>query len=234
MAALAAAFVMTVVAWLTGVWDSVLSAPDLTAYPVRGIDISSHNGDVDFDAVAADSIRFVYIKASEGAGFRDPRFHSNYYAARRAGLKVGAYHFYRFDKPADMQAVNLLQMLRGKHLDLPLAIDVEEWTNPEDISDLRVIEGVTRMADYLTSRGYPVSIYCNKNDHERYVSRRFRGVPLWICTFVEPDTLLDWTFLQYTHRGSVAGVSGHVDKDVFIGNDSAWQAAVDQWSFTVR
>lgn len=211
-----------------------VGAPDLAEYPVKGIDISAHNGEIDFSGVIGDSVKFVYIKATEGANFRDSRFHDNYYAAREAGLKVGAYHFYRFDRQADIQAVNLLHMLRGKEFDLPLVIDVEEWTNPDDISDLRVIDGVSRMVEYLTSRGYPVIVYSNKNDYDRYFRRRFLGTPIWICSFIEPPTDLDWTFLQYSHRGSVSGVKGAVDLNVFAGNDSVWQSSVNQWKFEVH
>ncbi len=216
---------------VTGVWREALPAPDISGYPVKGIDVSSHNGEINFDKVVADSISFVYIKATEGVSFRDKRFHENYYAAKNAGLKVGAYHFYRFDCPADMQAVNLLQMIRGKEFDLPLVIDVEEWTNPDDISDRLVTDGVSRMIDYLKSRGYPVALYCNKNDHERFLSRRFPNIPLWICSFVEPSPDYSWTFLQYTHHGSVDGVRGSVDKNVYVGSDSVWQSAVNQWLF---
>ncbi|MDE6541089.1 MAG: hypothetical protein K2L74_03660, partial [Muribaculaceae bacterium] len=63
--------------------------PDRTRYPMRGIDISAHNGLVDFRRVAADSVAFVFLKASEGDSFRDATFDDNYFRARQAGLAVG-------------------------------------------------------------------------------------------------------------------------------------------------
>lgn len=67
---------------------------DKNRFPITGIDISSHNGDIDFDRLVRDSIDFVMIKATEGTTFKDSRFQSNYRQARDAGIKaVGAYHF---------------------------------------------------------------------------------------------------------------------------------------------
>lgn len=56
-------------------------------YPVTGLDLSAHNGDIDFSLLAADSIDFVVLKATEGATFKDPKFHHNYLAARKAGIR---------------------------------------------------------------------------------------------------------------------------------------------------
>ncbi|MEG0701719.1 MAG: GH25 family lysozyme, partial [Muribaculaceae bacterium] len=77
-------------------------------YPVNGIDVSAHNGNIDFARVAQDSISFVFIKATEGASFKDGKFEKNYIAARDAGLKVGAYHFFRFDINGTLQGMNFV------------------------------------------------------------------------------------------------------------------------------
>ena len=68
---------------------------DRYRYPIAGIDVSKHNGDIDFNQVRDDDYQFVYIKASEGMTYKDDAFDRNYRAARKAGLKVGAYHFFR-------------------------------------------------------------------------------------------------------------------------------------------
>ncbi|MDE5632527.1 MAG: hypothetical protein K2I54_06955, partial [Muribaculaceae bacterium] len=79
---------------------------DRERYPVTGVDISAHNGAVCFDSLAASGIDFVYLKASEGTSFRDKAFLRNYGAARRAGLAVGSYHFFRFDCDGALQSIN--------------------------------------------------------------------------------------------------------------------------------
>ena len=86
---------------------------DRSRYPVVGLDISSHNGVPDFDSIAAAGVDFVYLKATEGTSFHDPAFMRNYLAAKRAGLKVGAYHFFRFDCDGTRQAALFLDDLSG-------------------------------------------------------------------------------------------------------------------------
>lgn len=82
--------------------------PDKSLYPVRGIDISAHNGVIDFDKVRNAGYDFALVKATEGTDFKDTMFVSNIHNARKAGMKVGAYHFFRFDTDGELQALNLL------------------------------------------------------------------------------------------------------------------------------
>ena len=87
---------------------------DRFRYPVAGIDVSKHNGDIDFNQVRDDDYQFVYIKASEGMTYKDDAFDRNYRAARSAGLKVGAYHFFRKNRTGQEQADNLIGVIKGK------------------------------------------------------------------------------------------------------------------------
>lgn len=203
--------------------DIVATRVDKTRYPVTGIDISAHNGIVNFEKLAADSIDFVIIKATEGATFKDRNFTDNYRRAGKAGLKVGAYHFFRFDTPGHMQALNLLHSIRGRKLDLPLAIDVEEWTNPDDEPVEAVLGRLWEMTDYLTSHGYPLMIYTNKKGLAKYFGDGTRQVPLWLCTFSEPDPSCRWAIWQHTHRGRVNGIDGHVDINTFNGTRTEFE-----------
>ncbi len=113
-------------------------------------------------------IGFVYVKATEGADFKDASFGANINAARRAGLKVGAYHFFRFDSSGYLQKLNLLHSVRGRHLDLPLVIDVEEWTNPVNRSTDQTVGRIKEMAEELRAEGYRVMLYTNKDGYSRF------------------------------------------------------------------
>lgn len=207
--------------------DIISRGPDKSVYPVTGIDISAHNGTVNFEQVAADSIDFVMIKATEGATFKDRAFADNYRRARKAGLKTGAYHFFRFDTPGHMQALNLLHSVRGRRLDMPLAIDVEDWTNPDNQPVEAVLERLREMTDYLQLHGYPLIIYTNKNGLDRYFEGQPRDIPLWICSFSQPDNALRWHLWQHTHRGNVSGIEGLVDLNTFNGSRSEWENWLD-------
>lgn len=86
---------------------------------------------MNLDAAADDGIEFIFIKASEGENFRDENFVLNYQKARHAGMKVGAYHFFRFDVDGVKQAVNLMRSVGARPLELGMVIDVEAEGNPE-------------------------------------------------------------------------------------------------------
>ncbi len=196
--------------------------PDRERFPVAGIDVSSHNGEINFMEVAREGVDFVYIKATEGATFKDRRFVDNYRKAREAGLKVGAYHFFRFDTPGYMQGLNFLNSLENREIDLPLAIDIEEWTNPVTQSTRIVLSRLHEMIDHLESHGYRVMLYTNKNGYRRFVKGHFDAYPLWICSLGEEPDALPWTMWQSTHNGTVRGITHPVDINAFNGS-------VDQW-----
>ena len=71
---------------------------------VMGIDVSSHQRDIDWSQVSADGVGFAYIKATEGAGFTDSHFRSNWDGARAAGITPGAYHYFTLCSSGEKQA----------------------------------------------------------------------------------------------------------------------------------
>lgn len=185
--------------------------PDPAVYTVKGIDISAHNGDIDFSRVAADGIDFAIIKATEGTDFKDRKFVDNIRQARQAGLRTGAYHFFRFDTDGRMQAINLLHSVRGRDLDFPLIIDVEEWGNPDAVATSEIVGRLRDMVGHLERYGREVILYTNKDGYDRIVKGNFDSYPLWLCSFSEIDPQTDWLMWQYSHRGHVDGISGSVD-----------------------
>lgn len=196
--------------------------PDPEKYEIRGIDVSAHNGDIDFPIVRDDGYEFVFIKATEGATFKDRRFISNLRRAREAGLKVGAYHFFRFDTPGYMQGLNFLNSVRSRELDLPLVIDVEEWTNPNSQATALVLDRLGEMIDHLERHGYRVMLYTNKNGFTRFIRGRLESYPLWLCSLAVEPELERWAMWQATHNGKVRGIKGPVDINAFQGSKEEW------------
>ena len=198
-------------------------------YPVKGIDVSSHNGgDIDFEAVAADSVDFVYIKASEGNTFRDTLFYRNYAGAVRAGLKVGAYHYFRFDCEGWRQGRNLLDAIDRLSFDLPLAIDVEEWGNVRNYTTDDVVRQLTDMVDYLHEYGYKVIIYTNRTGYNRFIRFRLDHIPVWISSFYPRPLDAHWTLWQHSHKGRVSGIEGVTDLDTFNGSRVEWESWLEE------
>lgn len=210
-------------------WTHFKSTPpyvDPAKYPVTGIDISSHNDIRDLKAAKEDGVEFVWIKASEGANFRDKKFSENHRLAGEAALKRGAYHFFRFDRDGIEQALNLMGAIGDKELEMGIAIDVEKSCNPDGIAEEEVTEKLLSMIDYLKLRGYGVTLYCNKNDYYSYMSEDFPGSALWICSFSSNPIEAEWRFWQFSHSGSVAGINGKVDLNVFGGSREEWDAFI--------
>lgn len=199
-------------------WKHYISTPpyiDSERFPIKGIDVSSHNGMMNLDAAAKDGISFIIMKATEGADFKDPNFALNYLKAGHAGLKRGAYHFFRFETDGILQAKNLLRATSGRPLELGLAIDVEEQGNPADVPVDSVVMRLQDMVDILIMHGHRVTFYSNRAGYEKYLFENFRGFPLWICSFDEDNAAAnDWAIWQYSHSGNVAGIRGPVDLNV--------------------
>lgn len=207
---------------------------DPDKYPVKGIDISRHNGDIDFKKVAEAGMSFVFIKASEGTDHKDPKFQENFFGARQAGLKTGAYHFFRFDKDGVEQAVNFLSAVGPRHTDLGLVIDVEKAGNDNSVPVETIQKNLWAMVDYMNLLGHRVMIYTNHEGYYDYIAEILPGTPLWICRFKENPINTEWTFWQFDHHGKVDGVKGDVDLDVFCGNREEWQRFLkgDIWPYS--
>lgn len=207
--------------WAWDTYRNPKAEVDFSKYPVRGIDVSSHNGKIDFDKVRESGIGFVWIKVSEGETFRDASFSRNYEAAEKAGLRTGAYHFFRFDCDGVMQAMNLCKALNGVRPGMGVALDVELENNATDVDDDVIVSNLESMADYLAMRGLPVTFYTNKEGYSRFIKDRFSEYPIWICSFSDGEPMDDgesWVFWQFSHTGKVDGIDGKVDENVFNGS----------------
>ena len=192
-------------------------------YELQGVDLSAHNGKVDFGKIKEAGIDFVILKASEGSGFRDSLFEANYEAAAANGLYVGAYHFFRFDVDGLQQARNFLDATAGKHFDMPMAIDVEEHGNPYVFVKSKVVRQLQDMIDELSANERRVMIYTNKGGYDKFIKENFDDYPLWICSFTLPEDTMEWTIWQYSHWGDIDGVEGEVDLNIFYGNETQWK-----------
>lgn len=224
---------------LSGIWayQTFLTQPpyvDPKKYPVKGIDVSHHNGEIDFKKVADSGIEFVFIKSSEGINHRDSLFIRNYDKAKEAGLKTGAYHYFRFDCDGVDQAVNFLQAVGSRPNELGLVIDVESAGNAKNVSEEQVRKRLFNMVDYMNLLGYRVMIYTNLDGYYDYIADNLPGYPLWICRFKEDPINAEWTFWQYDHHGEVPGIKGDVDINVFCSGKEEWARYLEGelWPYT--
>jgi len=192
---------------------------DKERFPISGIDISEHTGKVDFSRLNAQGVSFVYIKATEGTNYTDRRFRVNSESVRSSGLPYGFYHFFRFGKSGKVQAEYFLSRIARDPGKLPIVIDVEEWGNSSSKkSGSQVRAEVKSFIDIVTEQtGRELLIYTNLSTYNSMIKGYFSN-KIWICAFVdEPDEQINWQFWQHCHTGSLEGVDGDVDFNVFRG-----------------
>ncbi len=200
-----------------------LRSPDAGRYPVRGIDLSHHQGEIDWDAVPRADVHFVFIKATEGRDHRDPRFPENWEAAGRVGIPRGAYHFFTFCTPGPAQADHFLDVVPPGTGELPPVVDVEFTGNCTAWEDLdRVRAELLSFVDAIrAAHGREPILYLNRPSYRRVVRGHFDGSPLWVRDlFFRPSVTQygRWRFWQYDDDGRVAGIRGPVDLNVFDGS----------------
>ena len=166
----------------------------------RGIDVSKHQSVPDYNALKAEGISFVIIRAGLG-GIVDARFMQHYTTAKRAGLKVGVYWFsYSLNTDeAVEEAEDCLRAIDGLSLDLPVFYDFEYDTEryakergviftPKLRTDI-IVSFCTR----IRAAGYEAGIYTNPDYWlYRLTKRRLRGYKLWIAAYGRADALADF------------------------------------------
>ena len=206
------------------------SAAAPPGYTVTGIDVSNHQGTINWSNVAAGGAKFAYAKATEGVYFVDPYYNINYDGAKNNGLYVGAYHYARPDHTGGRaQADYFLDHARyvkdGRTL--PPMLDIEwPWTgsgSPYPCYGLSQSQMVTWIRDFVTRvrerTGTSTLIYTNTNWWNPCTGSNasFGDNPLFIANYSGTPTPLPpgWStfaFWQYSNSGSLPG-----DQDVFNG-----------------
>ena len=218
--------VAALAAWLylRGVYR--FAYPDTVAYPVRGIDVSHHQGAIDWKRIAAQNIGFVYLKASEGGDWTDASFGGHLAEAHAAGLAVGAYHYFTLCAPGPMQAKNFIAAApAAPALNLPPAIDLEYvgncGTRPGQGRLARELKAFIAIVTAHYHRT-PV-IYSTQTFFQDYLDAdpAFRAYPLWVrnlygeAGWSRGRTVL---FRQFANHARLAGIKGSVDLDLFMGS----------------
>lgn len=192
-----------------------------------GIDVSTHQKDIDWQAVAADGVEFAILRLglrgyTEGGLFLDETFAQNLQGALDAGLEVGVYFFSQAVTPqeAEEEADYVLDILDGQELTFPVAFDWESIPGDEARTDGLDGETLTRCAAAFCRRveaaGYRPAVYFNQTQgYLRYDLRELTDFELWLAEYdAVPDFYYHFDLWQYAHTGRVDGIRGDVDLDL--------------------
>lgn len=184
-----------------------------------GIDVSHYQGSINWREVArTGEVHYVYIKATEGAQLVDNTFLTNLRGARHAGLKVGAYHFYRPNVNRQQQLQNMKANVNLRDMDLVPIIDVEHRGR----EPLKTFQ--TNLLQFLKAveRHYGVQpiIYTSRDFYNKYLAGPFTHYKYMIARYhTEAPVLCDdaaFVLWQYTANGRLAGIRGNVDRSCFM------------------
>ncbi|MDO4294315.1 MAG: GH25 family lysozyme, partial [Eubacteriales bacterium] len=191
---------------------------------VMGIDVSRHNGNVDWNAVKASGVDFVILRcgyrgSSTGALIEDQTFRKNIKGASAAGLKIGVYVFSQAVNSVEAveEASLALSLVQGYKLTYPIFIDVESANGRADgLSAAARTQIITSFCQTVQNSGYKAGIYANKTWLSSKMNVGALGnYRIWLAQYAAAPTYGGrYEMWQYSSQGSIPGISGHVDLNV--------------------
>jgi lysozyme len=188
--------------------------------------VSSYQGEIDWNILAGQNIKFAFIKATEGSGFVDKNFKTNYENANKSGVFAGAYHFFSYDSDGEAQADNFIKNVPISPNTLPPAIDIEFYG--DNIKNPLSKEHTSAILKPLLEKLYkyynkkPI-IYATIKSYNLYINGDYYDYPIWIRSVNTRPFMSDgrkWLFWQYSDNKVLDGYTGdeeHIDMNVFNG-----------------
>lgn len=192
-------------------------------YKIHGIDVSHHQGEIDWEAVKATDkqeypIRFVFMKATEGGDHKDRLFADNFRQAREVGLVRGAYHFYNPNTDPIRQADFFISQVKLETGDLAPVLDIERKPRSKAQLQADLVKFLNRLEQHY---GVKPIIYTSYKYRLHYLDTpELSSYPLWIAHYYVDALSYDgpWQFWQHTDYGTVPGIEENVDLNVFNGS----------------
>lgn len=190
----------------------------MTDGQIPGIDVSHYQGTVDWQQVAGAGIAFAFVKATQGVSSVDSQFAVNWAGVKAAGLLRGAYHFYQPGDDPGQQAEHFLSVVQLEPGDLLPVLDVETLGSQ---TASQIVQGIgTWLQTVQAAVGRAPIVYTAPGFWNGLGTQQFGTYPLWVAEYgcsspKLPAGWTSWDFWQYSESGSVAGVAGSVDLDVF-------------------
>ena len=218
-----------------------LAASSASAVYQNGMDVSIYQKTIDWPAVKKAGIKFAFTKATEGNVLVDKRFAENMKGAASVGILIGTYHFARPDSDRDNpedaanEANHFVDTIEpyyhGSALVLRPVLDFEKLSGVGKAPEEKVFlsKWIHKFAAVVNKRmGFDPIIYANSNYARNYLEKDVAKYDLWLANWTldadkpaaksQNGIWNKWSFWQYTSHGSVDGIGGRVDRDVFAGS----------------
>lgn len=185
---------------------------------MKGIDVSMHNGNIDYAQVKQDGVEVVIIKATEGVDYVDPCLEKNYINSKQNGFNIGFYHFMSEKTNPTRQAEDFYNAIKDKEYNVIPVLDIEtnyKERSSKEVTD-RCLEFLNRFKELS---GLDCIIYTGGYFGRDVLDNRIKSYKAWIAHYgvTEP---MDTGFKnvvghQYTENGQVLGIEGNVDLNNF-------------------
>ena len=198
---------------------------------VRGIDVSAHQQEIDWAAVAADGVEYAMLRVgyrgyTEGDTFLDERFYDNVAGARDNGIAVGVYFFSQAIsvEEAREEADIVLRAIEGLDITYPVVFDWEDVHQADartsQVDQQTLTDCAAAFCEMVEEAGYTAGIYFNQLfGYQRFILPDLDQYVFWLAEYDSaPDFLYDFQMWQYTNSGQVSGIEGGVDLNL-----SFWQ-----------
>lgn len=189
----------------------------------QGIDVSKYQGKVNWSKVAkSKSVKFVYIKATEGASIKDPNYKANIDSARNAGLYVGSYHVYSSKTTASEQFANFKSRVSKKKQDLIPVLDIEGYHSGR--LDMARVDKLLQLME--KEYGVKPMIYTSEKLYQdHFAIKKYSAYHIFVAKYKGAPSIR-YTLWQHSQTGRVKGISGNVDLDKFGPKHSLYDIAM--------
>ncbi len=196
----------------------------------KGIDVSSHQGDIDWMQVAEDGVEFAFIRVGfrgygkEGNLMEDEKFDQNIMGAQEAGIKVGVYMFSQAITEEELQEeVDLvLNKIAPYQLDCPVVFDVEMISGDGRANALSLEDRTNLTLSFceaIEREGYIAMVYHNTEMGAVKIDiASLENYDKWYASYSDKMFYpYEYKVWQYSEKGTVAGINGNVDMNISIG-----------------
>ncbi|EEI19251.1 GH25 family lysozyme [Lentilactobacillus hilgardii] len=201
---------------------------ELKRYPIRGVSINQDNGYIDFESLKNNGVKFVYLKATQGATYTDDSFLSNFQRSQGSQLPVGVYHYFSFSSSPKAQFKNFVRQVKTNTGSLPICISIQYYGgyNDDSVHWKSTRKNVrTLMSDIRHYYQRPVVISTSQEIIQRLKIEATNAHQFWTTDGQLGKPNGDATFIQVTQKQDF-----RLDRQVVFLPMSVFNGDARQWA----
>ena len=214
--------------------------PVQSAGTLKGIDVSSHQGDIDWDAVAK-HIDFAILRVGYGQDYThqdDTRWIRNVEACTRLGIPFGVYiySYATTENAIHSEGRHVIRLLQGYSPSLPVYLDLEDPDIVKKCTPEQILNQTTIFCEMIEAAGYRPGVYANANWWDKYLtSPKYNNWERWVAQYgSDLHDSRPYTMWQYSNTGAVPGIQGNVDMNYWYGETTELGCAHSYYSYTIH